>query len=505
MASFSSFFALFYFTSSIAAHLSYAVLTVTPIATGEIQLRASTCQELKQSINDILTWTQTRGYPVEDPQIRCKNKQSGSELLEFNIAPLLSPNALQWHENPPVCDGPNCFNLALLDLGLNNYPRHTGEDEWAYFRSKHCRQVDLSKELPKPGDLGAIQTAVHDTSGFSIDETHGFIYVGALAFTKNGMASQRGTRLMPLEDMLASYEVPRKRKCWLGHTWGPDCPAFVTYYRCNTSSNIPSLVPEMKRLEKAVSNLAQNGVFDPPIYELGIQLQSIRRKLSSVLKNVYVFRSLKLQLIHAAFYEKYHTVKQVGVSGAKLDLNVQNSFCQTFLHRALLDRDFALAKDLIRAHVKINVKDVNGVFPLMLAIVLQEPSIIELLIQRGAEVNLKAFDGLTPLMASVLTRNVDLSRYLLQQGAEVNALDKKGHSALYYAFADRDIPMIRMFLTESQVNPTVGIDSDLILKVLHEENDRILASALLARLEEAISEKVQSQSPSSKRFKPSLE
>ena len=101
-----------------------------------------------------------------------------------------------------------------------------------------------------------------------------------------------------------------------------------------------------------------------------------------------------------------------------------------------------------------NARDAGGFTPLMLAVIHDQPAIVDLLIARGAAVNAKNRVGLTPLMLAAINDNTGAVRALIARGVDMNARTKSGWTALTYA-AWRGYPDVVRLLLTSGADPTV--------------------------------------------------
>jgi ankyrin repeat protein len=81
----------------------------------------------------------------------------------------------------------------------------------------------------------------------------------------------------------------------------------------------------------------------------------------------------------------------------------------------------------------VNIRDNDGVTPLMLAAQINFVEGVEALVSRGARVDVTNNSGETPLMSAVHSRNTEMMRILLQAGADPDRYDNSGRSARDYA------------------------------------------------------------------------
>lgn len=106
---------------------------------------------------------------------------------------------------------------------------------------------------------------------------------------------------------------------------------------------------------------------------------------------------------------------------------------QSALHIVVARRDRTWIAFLIAKGANVNIRDFNGVTPLVLASNMNFVEGAELLIEKGARVNDANQAGETPLITAVHNRNVALIRILLKAGADPDRADNSGRTARDYA------------------------------------------------------------------------
>jgi ankyrin repeat protein len=107
--------------------------------------------------------------------------------------------------------------------------------------------------------------------------------------------------------------------------------------------------------------------------------------------------------------------------------------------------DSAIVQMLLEKGADTNVKDRQGITPLMKASQLGWATSMRMLLEHGAKVNVKDADGRTPLMFSMGNRGISAAAVLLDKGAEVNAKDSMGQTALMYALRNAQQDPIRLY------------------------------------------------------------
>ncbi len=111
---------------------------------------------------------------------------------------------------------------------------------------------------------------------------------------------------------------------------------------------------------------------------------------------------------------------------------------QTALHIVVERRDKTWMGFLLQQGANPNVRDKEGVSPLMLATQLRFIDGVKILLAKKADVNVANYQGETPLIRAVQLRDSELVRVLLANGADPDQTDTlAGLSARDYAKRDR--------------------------------------------------------------------
>lgn len=106
---------------------------------------------------------------------------------------------------------------------------------------------------------------------------------------------------------------------------------------------------------------------------------------------------------------------------------------ETAMHIVTARRDLTWMSFLISKGANVNMRDVKGATPLVVAANLGFIEGVDLLIEKGARVDEPNATGETPLIYAVHSRNVPLMRTLLKAGADPDRADSSGRSARDYA------------------------------------------------------------------------
>ncbi len=103
------------------------------------------------------------------------------------------------------------------------------------------------------------------------------------------------------------------------------------------------------------------------------------------------------------------------------------------MHFVVERRDVLWINFLKQQGASVDIRDEEGITPLMLAVQIGFTEGVERLVQHGARVDVTNDQGETPLMYAVHSRNTELMRILLEAGADPDRNDNSGRSARHYA------------------------------------------------------------------------
>ncbi len=90
-------------------------------------------------------------------------------------------------------------------------------------------------------------------------------------------------------------------------------------------------------------------------------------------------------------------------------------------------------KELLKLGVAVNARNHFGHTPLMVASILGNEQIVELMLENNAAINLVDNKGLTALMLAARNGQSKIVEYLLSKGAEIDTQDKRGMTAIMHA------------------------------------------------------------------------
>lgn len=121
----------------------------------------------------------------------------------------------------------------------------------------------------------------------------------------------------------------------------------------------------------------------------------------------------------------------------------------TGLHIAARQKNLRYVNFLIAAGANVNMRNIEGETPLVIACNLGFIEAVPPLIAAGAKVDEPNSTGETPLITAVHNRNILMMRLLLQAGANPDRKDNSGRSARDYATLD---PKSETLLAEIKAN-----------------------------------------------------
>ena len=138
-------------------------------------------------------------------------------------------------------------------------------------------------------------------------------------------------------------------------------------------------------------------------------------------------------LVHALRDKKVDNATLKILLEAGVDFNGRDTWLVTGDTALMYCKTLETAKLLVNAGANVNIKNKDGVTPLMR---LDNAAIIEFLIQSGANVN--AFDNnyWTPLIWQVEKSNTEAVKILLKYGADILQQNKWGRTAYDYTHSD---------------------------------------------------------------------
>ena len=153
---------------------------------------------------------------------------------------------------------------------------------------------------------------------------------------------------------------------------------------------------------------------------------------------------------------------------AKAEVNVRNRDGITPLMYASVGGNIEVVRALLEARADVNAKDNDGMTPLMYASMGYNAEVVQALLETKANVMARDKDGNTPLMyasmgvnrlklhsAAAPARSVKVVRALLDAGADANARNRNDTTPLMYASAGASVEVVRALL-EARADVNAG-------------------------------------------------
>lgn len=135
-------------------------------------------------------------------------------------------------------------------------------------------------------------------------------------------------------------------------------------------------------------------------------------------------------------------VKQLLGSGSNANNDVDDAG-RTALHIAAMNGNLQITAILIKAQVRLDLRDPLGNTPLHLAVDRNQTEVAKLLIDAGAPIDAENRNGMTPLMIAASRGNLDLVQALLAKGANARKSDFTGRDALSWASEGRKAAVVQ--------------------------------------------------------------
>ncbi len=188
---------------------------------GRLRLVGLPCAELKKRVRDLREWTKKKGEKPIEPEPECIEKPEPAVMLNGSVPRFYESN----HGAKPVCNGPNCWNSALVVSDIIPSHRYSTPEEMSFWMSSPLCSPVPAQEDPRPGDVIAIRKA--DNS-----EVHGFVYISSdLSYSKNGFNSQSPYLIQSTDNVFSVYSVPPPCRTHRPPPV-PGCPLKGVYFRC---------------------------------------------------------------------------------------------------------------------------------------------------------------------------------------------------------------------------------------------------------------------------------
>ncbi|XP_034467329.1 B-cell lymphoma 3 protein homolog isoform X1 [Hippoglossus hippoglossus] len=137
---------------------------------------------------------------------------------------------------------------------------------------------------------------------------------------------------------------------------------------------------------------------------------------------------------------------------ARRGLDIYNNLRQTPLHLAVITQQPEIVDVLLKAGADPTALDRNGQTALHLCCEYNQRECLSVVLSRSSSpmcLEIRNYEGLSPLHVAVLQGHKDLARMLLDAGSDINAMDiKSGQSPLMHAVENNNADMVH-FLIEN--------------------------------------------------------
>eukprot|EP00833_Pecoramyces_ruminatium_P001035 jgi/Orpsp1_1/1175067/evm.model.c7180000052510.2 len=165
------------------------------------------------------------------------------------------------------------------------------------------------------------------------------------------------------------------------------------------------------------------------------------------------------------------------------NISYNQYYFNLLLNFSIKNNDMEAIKYLIeneeyKTNLDINVKDINGEYPLINALYQEQNEIIKYLIEHGGNCNIKNNNGIPLLVLAIQKNNDEIVEYILQKpGININEKCENGYSAFMTAINQNNTNLVELILDYSDIviniNEKDAIDNigQSILFFAVDEND----------------------------------
>jgi hypothetical protein len=419
----------------------FAEVKLKHATNGDIFLIAESCLELQEEVEAVARWSRSRG---ETPFLTEMNCERTPDLKIAEIRNLIPTATKQIYGIYPKCDGPNCFNTALLDAKLLKYPRHTGVYEWKTQLSK-CK-LRGAHERPLPGDLATIRERV---SSRDYDEVHGFTHVGKLACSKNGMYVDSACLLEPINDLLNTYGFTDQAECFNPSLdqIPESCDVFVSYYDCSSIDKKFHPSPLLSAVEQKISCSAMNGV-DASFLQIATLIELVESSFQSHSVSEVETKAALLSADHQMEFLNFRDHMGDPVRD-KSELNQKDHLGRSLLYLASRYGKEKAFRELVNAGADLSSKTKNGNSVFHGAAYSNNSEILNFLVgfpKIKYLLDKKNKEGKTPLQIAALNGKAGAFKRLLKAGAKLKSKDDNRNSVLHDAIVGGNVEIFEVLI-----------------------------------------------------------
>lgn len=127
------------------------------------------------------------------------------------------------------------------------------------------------------------------------------------------------------------------------------------------------------------------------------------------------------------------------------------------LTQAIINNDSDAAEKALAGIKNVNIKDLNGDYPIGIAAMYGNMKIMKALIVKGAKIDSRSSNGNTPLHLAVSAGMFEAAVFLVEKGADVNSRNDEGMTPLYINASQGETKITQMLLRRgAQVNAVAG-------------------------------------------------
>ncbi len=129
-----------------------------------------------------------------------------------------------------------------------------------------------------------------------------------------------------------------------------------------------------------------------------------------------------------------------------IDINAPSSSGEFGLFKVVCTGKFDLCKYLLKKGANPNIRDANGITPLIFSCSLYNIDITEELLKYNVNIDFQANDGTNALMWALFKRDLEAVEFLLKNNADVDITNSNNMSPLHYAVNDDDLRAVSLLL-----------------------------------------------------------
>ncbi|XP_059146856.1 ankyrin repeat domain-containing protein 29-like [Physella acuta] len=152
----------------------------------------------------------------------------------------------------------------------------------------------------------------------------------------------------------------------------------------------------------------------------------------------------KITALKIAVFKGHCECTQFLISASKNKIN--RNMCENWSSEIILavrNNHTDCLSNIIEAGFNTEVRDEDGMTPLICAIITLNTDIFDLLISKGTSVNFTAGEGKTPLMAAAWVGDVHMLTNLVRLKADVNSIDCNGYTALMFSCKEGHLECVK--------------------------------------------------------------